>query len=78
MASGNINALNYFVAQKYVDALGRFADSPNQKILFLPLEASSVIGAVGGIAEIARDAMAERAQQRPGGPWATPPGNDRS
>jgi regulator of protease activity HflC (stomatin/prohibitin superfamily) len=78
VASGNINALNYFVAQKYVDALGRFAESENQKILFLPLEASNVIGAVGGIAEIARDAMAERAQQRPGGPWATPPGNDRS
>ena len=78
VASGNINALNYFVAQKYVDALGRFAESENQKILFLPLEASNVIGAVGGIAEIARDAMTERAQQRPGGPWATPPGNDRS
>jgi regulator of protease activity HflC (stomatin/prohibitin superfamily) len=78
VAGGNINALNYFVAQKYVDALGRFAESENQKILFLPLEASNLIGAVGGIAEIARDAMTERAQQRPGGPWTAPPGNDRS
>ena len=78
VAGGNINAINYFVAQKYVDALGRFAESENQKILFLPLEASNLIGAVGGIAEIARDAMTERAQQRPGGPWTAPPGNDRS
>ena len=51
---GNVQAINYFVAQRYVEALARFADSPNQKILFMPLEASSVIGALGGIGEIAR------------------------
>ena len=55
IASGNVTAVNYFVAQRYVDALGKFANSPNQKILVLPLEASSVIGAIGGIAEIAKD-----------------------
>jgi regulator of protease activity HflC (stomatin/prohibitin superfamily) len=55
IAKGNVTAINYFVAQRYVDALGKFADSPNQKILFLPLEASSVIGAIGGIAEIAKE-----------------------
>jgi regulator of protease activity HflC (stomatin/prohibitin superfamily) len=78
VASGNVNALNYFVAQKYVDALGRFADSENQKILFLPLEASNVIGAIGGIAEIARDAMEQRAESRPSGPWTGTPGDERS
>ena len=57
IASGNVTAVNYFVAQRYVDALGKFADSPNQKILFLPLEASSVIGAIGGVAEIAKEAF---------------------
>ena len=57
ISSGNVQAINYFVAQKYVDALGQFAHSPNQKILFLPLEASSVIGAIGGITEIAREAF---------------------
>ncbi len=57
IASGNVTAINYFVAQRYVDALGKFADSPNQKILFLPLEASSVIGAIGGVAEIAKEAF---------------------
>jgi regulator of protease activity HflC (stomatin/prohibitin superfamily) len=78
VASGNVNALNYFIAQKYVDALGRFADSENQKILFLPLEASNVIGAIGGIAEIARDAMEQRAESRPSGPWTGTPGDERS
>lgn len=57
IASGNVQAINYFVAQKYVDTLGRFANSPNQKILFMPLDAANVIGALGGVAEIARDAF---------------------
>ena len=55
IAKGNVHAVNYFVAQRYVEALGQFANSPNQKILMLPLEASSVIGSVAGIAEIAKE-----------------------
>ena len=58
ISKGDLQAINYFVAQKYVEALGQFAASPNQKILFLPLEASSVIGAIGGIGEIAKQAFA--------------------
>ena len=54
ISQGNVQAINYFVAQKYVDVLGKIASTPNQKIMFLPLEAASVIGALGGIAEIAR------------------------
>jgi regulator of protease activity HflC (stomatin/prohibitin superfamily) len=69
IARGDVNAVNYFVAQSYVDALGKFADSKNQKTFFLPLEATSLIGAVGGIAEIARDAMQKREASRAGGPW---------
>jgi regulator of protease activity HflC (stomatin/prohibitin superfamily) len=57
IAGGNVQAINYFVAQKYVEALGKFATSPNQKILLMPLEASSVIGALGGVAEIAKEAF---------------------
>ncbi len=77
VASGDINALNYFVAQQYVAALGKFAESKNQKILFMPLEATSLIGAVGGITELVRDSMAQRADKRtPGaGPWS---GDDES
>ncbi len=52
IARGDISAVNYFIAQKYVETLGQFANSPNQNTLFMPLEASGVIGAIGGIAEI--------------------------
>lgn len=54
---GDVKAINYFVAQQYVGALKAIASAPNQKVLFLPLEAANVIGALGGIAEIARDAF---------------------
>lgn len=57
ISKGNVQAINYFVAQKYIDALGKFADSSNQKVLFLPLEAASVIGSIAGVAEIAREAF---------------------
>src|SRR6185436_1721777 len=57
IASGNVQAINYFVANNYVKALESLAQSPNQKILMLPLETSSVIGSIGGIAEIAREAF---------------------
>ncbi|MCB1721614.1 MAG: SPFH/Band 7/PHB domain protein, partial [Alphaproteobacteria bacterium] len=55
IAKGDPRAINYFVAQDYVGALGKFANSPNQKILMMPLEASAVIGALGGVAEISKE-----------------------
>jgi regulator of protease activity HflC (stomatin/prohibitin superfamily) len=57
LARGDRQAINYFVAQKYVEAFGKFATSPNQKVVFLPLEATSLLGTLGGIGEIAREAM---------------------
>jgi regulator of protease activity HflC (stomatin/prohibitin superfamily) len=57
IAKGDLNAINYFVAIKYVEALQQVATAPNQKLIMMPLEASSVIGALGGIAELAKDAM---------------------
>jgi regulator of protease activity HflC (stomatin/prohibitin superfamily) len=57
LARGDRQAINYFVAQKYVEAFGQFATSPNQKVVFLPLEATSLLGTLGGIGEIAREAM---------------------
>lgn len=59
ISSGDVQAVNYFIAQKYVQALGKFATSPNEKILFMPMEASSVIGSIGGIAELAKEAMSK-------------------
>ena len=55
IAAGDVQAINYFVANNYIKALEAIARSPNQKILMMPLEAASVIGAIGGIAEIARE-----------------------
>ncbi len=55
IAKGDPQAINYFVAQSYVEALGKFANSRNEKLVFMPLEASSVIGAIGGINELVKD-----------------------
>lgn len=57
IASGDIQAINYFIAQKYVDSLKHIATSENSKLILMPLEASSVIGALGGITEIAKAAF---------------------
>ena len=57
ISKGNVQALNYFVAQKYTEALKAFATSPNQKVYFMPVEASGLLASVGGIAELARDAI---------------------
>ncbi len=54
IAAGDVQAINYFVAQKYVEALSAFAHSPNQKTFLMPIETSGILGALGGIAEIAR------------------------
>jgi len=64
IAAGNTNALNYFVAQKYIESLKAFAASPNQKVFFLPVEATSVIASIGGIAELAKDSLQKQNTQR--------------
>ncbi|MBX8466323.1 SPFH domain-containing protein [Deinococcus sp. RIT780] len=60
IAAGNVQAINYFVAQRYVDALKEIATAPNQKTLILPVEAVSVLGSLQGIAEVAREAFGGR------------------
>jgi regulator of protease activity HflC (stomatin/prohibitin superfamily) len=57
IANGDGRAINYFVAQKYVDALGKLAESDNNKVMMIPLEAASVIGSIAGVTEIAREAF---------------------
>jgi regulator of protease activity HflC (stomatin/prohibitin superfamily) len=61
IAKGDVQAVNYFVAQKYVDALKEIAAAPNGKLVLMPLEASGVIGAIGGVAELAREAFGKGA-----------------
>lgn len=57
IAAGNSQAINYFVAQKYVDALGKLSASNNSKVILMPLEASQVIGSLAGIQELIKAAQ---------------------
>jgi regulator of protease activity HflC (stomatin/prohibitin superfamily) len=72
ISEGNVQALNYFVAQKYVDALQGLIAAPNQRLILMPLEASGVIGAIAGIGELAKEAVASQSV-RPAATPATPP-----
>ncbi len=64
ISQGDIQAVNYFIAQKYVEALATIGSAKNQKVLFLPMEASSLIGSIGGIAEIARESFAKSSEKK--------------
>jgi regulator of protease activity HflC (stomatin/prohibitin superfamily) len=76
IAGGDLNAINYFVANKYVEALKAMADSPNQKMLLMPIEATGIIGSLAGIAEIGKYALegqnAPHPPAPPRGPVAPP------
>jgi regulator of protease activity HflC (stomatin/prohibitin superfamily) len=63
ISKGNVQAINYFVANNYVKALEALAKSPNQKILMMPLDTSSILGSIGGIAEIAKEAFGNNNSQ---------------
>ena len=67
IGEGNMQAVNYFVAQKYVSALETIGSARNQKVILMPLEASSVIGSVAGLAEIAKEAMKDGGSSSSGG-----------
>jgi len=71
IVNGDVSALNYFVANKYVEALKAMADSPNQKMLLMPIEATGIIGSLAGIAELARNALEKQSDPKP--PRVNPP-----
>jgi regulator of protease activity HflC (stomatin/prohibitin superfamily) len=58
IAAGNVQAINYFIANNYVKALESLAKAPNQKVILMPLEAASVIGSIAGLAQITSEAFA--------------------
>ncbi|CAK0765602.1 PHB domain-containing protein QmcA [Gammaproteobacteria bacterium] len=62
---GNLNAINYFVAQRYTDALKAIGTASNEKIVFMPLEASGLMGSLVGIAELAKHSLEARTSERP-------------
>ena len=74
---GGTQAINYFVAQKYVEAVGKFATSPNAKTILFPVEATNLIGTLGGIGELAREALKgdapKPAPEKRRGPFELPP-----
>jgi regulator of protease activity HflC (stomatin/prohibitin superfamily) len=68
VSRGDIAALNYFIAEKYLKAFGQIAESPNQKIVMLPIEAMSVLGSLAGIGEIAKATFGSDAPRPPAAP----------
>ncbi|MDE2408369.1 MAG: SPFH/Band 7/PHB domain protein [Xanthomonadaceae bacterium] len=65
IASGNVQAINYFIAQKYIEAFKSLAEAPNQKFVMMPMESAGIIGSLGGIAELAKEALAGASAARP-------------
>jgi regulator of protease activity HflC (stomatin/prohibitin superfamily) len=61
IAKGDVAALNYFIADKYIKAFGQFAEGSNQKLIMLPVEATSLLGSLAGIGEIAKATFGESA-----------------
>ncbi len=72
IAAGDVQAINYFVAQGYTKAIEALASAPNQKVLMLPVDATSLLGSIGGIAEIAREAFGGEAPASRTAPRRTP------
>jgi regulator of protease activity HflC (stomatin/prohibitin superfamily) len=70
IAAGNVQAINYFVALKYIESLRDIASAPNGKLILMPWEASNVLGALGGIGEIAKEVFGK-------GPDAPPPASPK-
>ncbi|WKV52009.1 MULTISPECIES: SPFH domain-containing protein [Dickeya] len=60
IAAGNIQAINYFVAQKYTDALQTIGSASNSKVIMMPLDASNLMGTIGGISELIKESQADR------------------
>ena len=64
IADGDVNAINYFVAQKYVEAFGKLADSPQQKTVIIPADMASLVGTIAGVGELVKTAAAAQQQQQ--------------
>lgn len=60
ISKGNVQAINYFVAQKYIEAFKALAEAPNQKFVLMPMESTGILGSLGGIAELARESLGKQ------------------
>lgn len=61
IGKGNVQAINYFIAQKYVEAIGKLAAAPNEKVLLMPLDTAGLVGTLAGVAELAQEALRKTA-----------------
>jgi regulator of protease activity HflC (stomatin/prohibitin superfamily) len=73
IATSGSQAINYFVAQKYIDAVKAFATSNNAKTILFPVEATQLIGTLGGIGELAKEALGDGGGGNGGGGGSPPP-----
>ncbi|AKK68448.1 MULTISPECIES: SPFH domain-containing protein [Xanthomonas translucens group] len=73
IAEGDVQAINYFIAQKYVEAFKELATAPNQKFVLMPMESSGIIGSIAGIGELAREALSKQQSAPPAVPRGMPP-----
>jgi len=74
ITNGSVQAINYFVAQKYVDALQSIASAPNEKVILLPMESTGILGSLAGVAELAKSAFDNGGNdtgKTKSGPWET-------
>ena len=61
IAGNGVQATNYFLGTKYVEALAKMGSSPNAKVFFLPVEAAGIMASIAGIGELAKEAQARGA-----------------
>ena len=69
IAAGDVQAVNYFVAQKYVEALKDIASARNEKVIILPMETTGILGSLAGIAELTKGALGKGGESKAAGPW---------
>lgn len=64
IAEGDLQAVNYFVANKYIETLGEVVKAPNQKVVMLPMESTSILGALGGIGELSKEVFGKSGDKK--------------
>ncbi|HZH42717.1 MAG TPA: SPFH domain-containing protein [Lysobacter sp.] len=75
IASGSVQAINYFIAQKYIEAFRALAEAPNQKFVMMPMESAGMIGSLAGIAELAKETLERNGRAAPTPPAMPPRGS---
>jgi len=68
IARGDVNAINYFIAQKYVEAFGKLAESPSQKTVIVPADFAGLMGSIAGIGELVKTLTTDAAPTPPRAP----------